>query len=104
MRDHTKNPVIVFNDAGRILDANAAAARLIGRPLLELRGMYVLDPYHCNGLQEGVAEEVKVWRRLRCCDGRSVRIDPTATRRTQRGYRIEFRVPSQPVELPTKAC
>lgn len=90
MRDPTTNPVIVFSDAGRILDANAAAARLIGVSPLALRGMYVVDPNHRDELQEGVAEEVKVWRRLRCGDGRYVRIDPTATRRTLRGYRIEF--------------
>lgn len=103
MRDHTRNPVIVFSDAGRILDANAAAAQLLGVSLFDLRAMYVLDPYHRDELRDSVAEEVKVWRWLRCRDRRYVRLDPTATRRTQRGYRIEFRVASQPIALPTKA-
>ena len=111
MPHRTANPVIVFNDAGRVVDANEAAARMIGVKLADLRRMHLRDTFHPDELAEGeerlrnmrVGERVRVERWLRCCDRRYKRVAVEGTRRAIGGYRAEFTILSpEPVDLPSR--
>jgi PAS domain S-box-containing protein len=111
MPQTTTNAVIVYDDAGRITEANEAAARLVGIPLARLRGMHMRDFFHPDELPEAearlrtlrVGEEIRLQRWLRCCDRRYLRVGVTGTRRAIGGYRAEY-VPlaPEPVELPAR--
>jgi PAS domain S-box-containing protein len=105
----TTNPVIVFDDAGRVMDANPAAAALTGTPLEQLRRMHLRDFYHPDELPDverllrtmRVGEEVRAERWLRCCNRRYLRVAVTGTRRAVGGYRVEYEpLASDPIDLP----
>lgn len=111
MPRHTTNPVIVFDDSGRVVDANEAAANLIEVPLADLRRMHLRDTYHPDELPAGearlrnieIGQEIEFERWLRCCNRRYVRVAVKASRRSVGGYRSEYRVLSaEPVDLPSK--
>lgn len=101
----TSNPVIVYDDAGRVIDANEAAAQLVGVPRDDLQRMHVRDFYHPDELSlveshmrslrlgdEGVVER---WLRSK---GRYVRVRVKAKRRTIGGYRVEYVLSTEGVE------
>jgi len=85
----TTNPEIVYDEAGRVLDANQAAAELTGIPLGRLRGMHMRDFHHPDELP--AAEErirtmpfnkpVTYERWFRCCNRRYTRVTATGSRR-----------------------
>ena len=107
----TQNPVIVFDDAGRVIDANEAAAQLVEIPLPTLRRMHVRDFYHpdelpvvearMRGMHAG--EEVRIERWLRCCNGRYVRASVRVKKRTIGGYRFEYEpLSTETRDLPSR--
>ncbi len=106
----TTNPVIVYDDAGRVTDANPAAARLVGVPLETLRRMHVRDFNHPDELAASearmrtmrVGDEVHFKQWFRCCDRRYMRVAVTGIRRGTGGYRAEYVPLSEPVELPDR--
>lgn len=99
MPQRTTSPVIVYDEAGRVVDANEAAATLLGTPLGRLRGMHVRDFYHPDDLPalerwiraSRPGEEVRLRRWLRCCNGRYREVEVTAVRRLIGGFRAEYR-------------
>lgn len=110
MPTRTATPVIVYDEAGRVVDANPAAAELTGIPLGRLRGMHMRDFFHPDELpaaEERIrtlrhGQENRFERWLRCCNGRYVRVAVTGTRRLIGGYRAEYVPLGDSVELPTK--
>lgn len=107
----TTNPVILYDDAGRVVDANEAAAQLAEIPLETLRRMHLRDFYHPDELplieqrmrSLSLGEEVRVERWLRCCSGRYFRVNSIVKRRTIGGYRVEYQLLSNdPVDLPSR--
>ena len=111
MPQSSTNPVFVFDDAGRVADANEAAAALAEIPLPKLRRMHWRDFYHPDELPMieqrvrslRLGEEQRFERWFRCCDGRYVRVAALVTRRTIGGYRAEY-IPlsGEAVELPSR--
>lgn len=99
----TTNPVLVFDDAFRVVEANQSAAQLIGVPLRQLRGMHLRDFYHPTELAESEdrmrrlrpGDEVQFERWLRCFQRQYVRVTTTIKRRTIGGYRAEYTLPAQ---------
>lgn len=93
----TSNPVIVFDDTGRVVDANEAAAQLVGFPRDQLQRMHVRDFYHPDELflaeaymrSLGLGDEGVFERWLRC-SSRYVRVRTKVKRRTIGGYRVEY--------------
>ena len=113
MPTSTSNPVIVFDDAGRVIDANEAAAQLVGQSLQTLRRMHLRDLYHPDDLpavEERLrtlrpGEESHAERWLRCCNGKYIRVRLTGKRRTIGGYRVEYEALSPDrVDLPSRAA
>ena len=111
MPQTTTKPVIVYDDSGRVVDANEAAAELLGVPLPTLRRMHLRDTYHPDELPAGerrmrtirVGEEMRFERWFRCCDKRYVRVSVAGSRRATGGYRSEYTVLSEePVALPSR--
>ena len=105
------NPEIVYDEAGRVLDANQAAAELSGIPLGRLRGMHMRDFFHPDELpasEERIRtmpfnKEVKYERWFRCCNRRYTRVTVTGARRLLGGYRaIYVPVTGEQVELPDR--
>ena len=105
----TTNPEIVYDEAGRVLDANQAAAELTGIPLGRLRGMHMRDFHHPDELP--AAEErirtmpfnrdVTFERWFRCCNRRYMRVNVTGSRRLLGGYRAVYvPVTGEQVDLP----
>lgn len=98
MPQRTTKPVIVYDEAGRVVDANQAAADLVGIPLGRLRGMHVRDFYHPDdlpGLERWIrttraGEETRLKRWLRCCNGRYKQVQVTGSRRLIGGFRAEY--------------
>ena len=101
----------MFDDAGRVLDANEAAAQLVQQPLHALKRMHLRDFYHpaelpaleeiLRSLQPG--EEVRSARWLRCCNGRYIRVLANGKRRTIGGYRVEYEpLSTEQMELPPR--
>lgn len=94
----TPSPVIVYDEAGRVVDANEEAAILVQTPLGRLRGMHVRDFYHPDDLpalerwirSSRAGEEVRVQRWMRCCNGRYRQVEVKATRRLLGGFRAEY--------------
>lgn len=94
----TPSPVIVYDEAGRVVDANEAAATLIGTPLGRLRGMHVRDFYHPDDLPElerwlrtsRPGQEVRLRRWMRCCNGRYRLVEVKGIRRLLGGFRAEY--------------
>lgn len=107
---HT-NPEIFYDEAGRVLDANQAAAELTGIPLGRLRGMHMRDFFHPDELPAGEErirtlpfnKEVKYERWFRCCNRRYTRVTVTGSRRLLGGYRaIYVPVTGEQVDLPAR--
>ena len=107
----TTNPEIVYDEAGRVLDANLAAAELTGIPLGRLRGMHMRDFYHPDELPAAeerirtmpLNKEVKYERWFRCCDRRYTRVAVTGKRRLLGGYRAVYvPISREPVDLPAR--
>lgn len=105
------NPEIVYDEAGRVLDANQAAAELTGIPLGRLRGMHMRDFFHPDELLEGEErirtmpfnKVVKYERWFRCCNRRYTRVTVTGSRRLLGGYRaVYIPVNGEQVDLPAK--
>jgi PAS domain S-box-containing protein len=103
--------VIVYDAAGRVVDANPAAAELTGIPLGRLRGMHMRDFFHPDELAEAeermrnlkVGDEVRTERWFRCCNRRYTRVMVIGTRRLIGGYRAEYVPLSQEhVDLPAR--
>lgn len=98
MPQRTTKPVIVYDEPGRVVDANQAAAEMLGIPLGRLRGMHVRDFYHPDdlpGLERWMrtsrrGEETRLERWLRCCDGRYKQVEVRGTRRLIGGFRAEY--------------
>lgn len=107
----TTNPVLVYDDTGRVIDANPAASVLTGIPLERLRGMHMRDFYHPDELPAaeermrttGIGEEAQFERWLRCCNRRYIRVAVTGSRLFFGGYRAEY-VPlmDEPIDLPAR--
>lgn len=111
MPRETTNPVLVFDEAGHIVDANEAAAELIGVPLTDLLRMHLRDTYHPDELPGSeirmrtleVGEEVRFERWLRCCNRRYKRVAVVGRRLVFGGYRAEYRALTlEPVDLPSR--
>jgi PAS domain S-box-containing protein len=107
----TTNPVIVFDDTGRVVEANPAAAELTGTPLEELRGMHLRDFYHPDELPDverllrvmPIDREIRAERWLRCCNRRYVRVAVKGSRRAVGGYRVEYEpLASESIDLPAR--
>lgn len=107
----TTNPEIVYDDAGRVLDANQAAAELTGIPLGRLRGMHMRDFHHPDELpatEERLRtmpynKEFKHERWFRCCNRRYMRVTVTGSRRLLGGYRAVYvPITGEQVDLPAK--
>jgi PAS domain S-box-containing protein len=107
----TTNPVVVYDDSGRIIDANEPAASLVGTPLPQLRDMHVRDFFHPDDLpmlEERLrtmrpGDEVRIERWLRCCDGRYRRVRAKVKKRTIGGYRAEYEpITNDAVDLPER--
>ena len=107
----TTNPEIVYDEAGRVLDANQAAADLTGIPLGRLRGMHMRDFHHPDELP--AAEErirtmpfnkpVTYERWFRCYNRRYTRVTATGSRRLLGGYRAVYvPVTGEQVDLPAR--
>jgi PAS domain S-box-containing protein len=94
----TPSPVITYDEAGRVVDANEEAADLLKTPLGRLRGMHVRDFYHPDDLPtlerwlrtSRSGEEIRVRRWMRCCNGRYRQVDVKTTRRLLGGFRAEY--------------
>ena len=111
MPERTTNPEIVYDEAGRVLDANLAAAEFTGIPLGRLRGMHMRDFFHPDELPAGeerirnlaFGDVTHHERWFRCCNGRYTRVAVTGSRRLLGGYRAVY-VPltGERVELPAR--
>ena len=111
MPQSSTNPVFVYDDAGRVADANEAAAVLADIPLPKLRRMHLRDFFHpdelpiteelMRSLRPGEEQRFERW--FRCCSGRYDRVTALVTRRTIGGYRAEY-IPlsGKAVELPSR--
>lgn len=109
MPQRTTKPVIVYDEPGRVVDANQAASDLLGIPLGQLRGMHVRDFYHPDDLpalerwmrSSRAGEENHLQRWLRCCNGHYKRVEVTAIRRLIGGFRAEYEpLGEESVEFP----
>ena len=91
-------PVITYDEAGRVVDANEEAAQLLQTPLGLLRGMHIRDFFHPDDLPNlekwlrtsRAGEEVRGQRWMRCCNGRYRQVNVKATRRLLGGFRAEY--------------